>query len=322
MLFLCTYFALTAFNAGVAAAPNMAGMVVLRFFAGAFGSSPLTNSGGVLADMFCAKDRGLATAVFAAAPFLGPSVGPIASGFLAQAAGWRWVAGLMTAFTGVLWIAVSLFVPETYAPVLLRKRADKLTKLTGRVHVSRPDTLQPRQSMTARFKVALSRPWVLLFREPIVLSTTLYMAVVYGTMYMMFPAFPIVFQQGRGWSLGVGGLAFTGIAVGMTLAVAYAAFDNRRYSRLVMEYDGNVPPEARLPPAIIGSVLLPIGLFWFAWTNGPETHFIVPIIGSGVFAAGLVLVFLSLMVSLCIRFHVAFDRLPDTPRLTRQNKTR
>ncbi|KAL8402031.1 hypothetical protein RB596_008690 [Gaeumannomyces avenae] len=295
ILFFFTYFALTAFNCGAAAAPNMTGLIVLRFFAGVFGSSPLTNSGGVLADMFEADERGLATALFAAAPFLGPSIGPIAGGFLAQAAGWRWVAGLMAAFTGILWIAVSLLVPETYAPVLLRRRADKLTKLTGNVYVSRMDSLQPKQTMMARFKVSLSRPWVLLFREPIVLLTTIYMAVVYGTMYMMFPAFPIVFQQGRGWSVGVGGLAFIGITVGMTFSVVYAIFDNRRYARLVKECDGDVPPEARLPPAIIGSALLPIGLFWFAWTNGPEVHFIVPIIGSGVFAAGLVLVFLSLL---------------------------
>ncbi len=113
---------------------------------------------------------------------------------------------------------------------------------------------------------------------------------------MMFPAFPIVFQQGRGWSPGIGGLAFIGIAIGMSFAVGYAMFDNRRYARMAATIKGGiVPPEARLPTAMIGSVLLPIGLFWFAWTNGPEIHWVVPIIGSGVFAAGLVLVFLSLL---------------------------
>lgn len=67
--------ALTAFNAGAAGAKNIETLVILRFFAGAFGSSPLTNSGGVIADMFSASERGLATAVFATAPFLGPSIG-------------------------------------------------------------------------------------------------------------------------------------------------------------------------------------------------------------------------------------------------------
>lgn len=75
VLFTITYAALTAFNAGAAGVKSFAGLVVLRFFAGAFGSSPLTNSGGVIADMFSQKERGFATACFAAAPFLGPSLG-------------------------------------------------------------------------------------------------------------------------------------------------------------------------------------------------------------------------------------------------------
>ncbi|KAI5917206.1 major facilitator superfamily transporter [Camillea tinctor] len=295
LMFFISYMALTAFNAGAAGAPNIQTLIVLRFFAGTFGSSPLTNSGGVIADMFSARERGLATAIFATAPFLGPSIGPIAGGFLGQAGGWRWIEGLMAAFTGLLWITCSLLIPETYAPILLRKRAAKLSQMTGKVYVSKLDAGKPKKTVSQEFKVALSRPWILLFREPIVLLTSLYMAIVYGTLYMMFAAFPIVFQRQRGWSPGVGGLAFLGVAVGMMGAVAYSGYDNVRYAKISLEKDGNVPPEARLPPSLIGSVLLPVGLFWFAWTNGIEVHWVVPIIASGFFAAGLVLVFLSLM---------------------------
>jgi MFS family permease len=74
-LFFFTYMGLTAFNAGAAGAPNIAGLIVMRFFAGSFGSAPLTNAGGVIADMFSAKERGIATSIFAMAPFLGPSLG-------------------------------------------------------------------------------------------------------------------------------------------------------------------------------------------------------------------------------------------------------
>ncbi|KAI1504251.1 major facilitator superfamily transporter [Biscogniauxia marginata] len=295
LMFFLSYMALTAFNAGAAASPNIQTLIVLRFFAGTFGSSPLTNSGGVIADMFSAQDRGLATAIFATAPFLGPSIGPIAGGFLGQAGGWRWVEGLMAAFTGLLWIVCSLLVPETYAPILLRKRAAKLSEITGRVYVSKLDAGRPKKTVAQEFKVALSRPWVLLFREPIVALTSLYMAIVYGTLYMMFAAFPIVFQRQRGWTPGVGGLAFLGVAVGMMAAVAYSGYDNVRYAKQSQSMGGYAAPEARLPPSLIGSVLLPVGLFWFAWTNGIEIHWIVPIIASGFFAAGLVLVFLSLM---------------------------
>jgi hypothetical protein len=75
ILFFGTYAALTAFNAGAAGSQNIQTLLILRFFAGAFGSSPLTNAGGVIADMFPASDRGLAMSIFAAAPFLGPIIG-------------------------------------------------------------------------------------------------------------------------------------------------------------------------------------------------------------------------------------------------------
>ncbi|KAI0859119.1 major facilitator superfamily transporter [Xylaria cubensis] len=291
--FFVSYAALTALNAGTAAATNVTTLAVLRFLAGAFGSSPLTNSGGVIADMFDAKDRGFAGALFAMAPFLGPAIGPIAGGFLGQAAGWRWVEGLMAAFTGTVWIAVALYVPETYAPVLLRKRAIALAKITGHSYISKLEVGRPKKTLTQQFTIALVRPWVLLFREPIVTLLSLYLAVIYGTLYLMFAAFPIIFNELRNWSQGISGLAFLGIAVGTVVAVGCFFFDQNRY-RKICEANGGAPvPEARLPLALVGSVLLPIGLFVFAWTNGPEIHWIVPIIASGVFGAGLVAVFLS-----------------------------
>ncbi|KAJ8118388.1 hypothetical protein ONZ43_g4001 [Nemania bipapillata] len=70
--FFISYAALTALNAGTCASKNIGTIAVLRFLAGAFGSSPLTNSGGVIADMFDAKDRGFAGALFAMAPACSP----------------------------------------------------------------------------------------------------------------------------------------------------------------------------------------------------------------------------------------------------------
>jgi MFS family permease len=74
VLFITTYGFLTAFNAGAAGAKNIQTLLILRFFAGAFGSSPLTNAGGSIADMFAADQRGLAMSIFAAAPFMGPGM--------------------------------------------------------------------------------------------------------------------------------------------------------------------------------------------------------------------------------------------------------
>jgi MFS family permease len=74
-LFFLTYMVLTVFNAGAAGANSMTTLAVLRFFAGAFGSSPLTNAGGVIADLFDASERGIAISIFSVAPFLGPAIG-------------------------------------------------------------------------------------------------------------------------------------------------------------------------------------------------------------------------------------------------------
>lgn len=132
-LFIYTYIALTAFSAGCALAPNMTALIVLRFFAGAFGSSPLTNAGGTISDLFNANQRGLAMSMFAAAPFMGPVIGPIVGGFTGMTVGWRWVMWVMCIFSGAVLVIGSLFLPETYAPVLLRKRAAKLSQMTGKV---------------------------------------------------------------------------------------------------------------------------------------------------------------------------------------------
>ncbi|TGO26389.1 hypothetical protein BPAE_0060g00040 [Botrytis paeoniae] len=293
VLFVSTYAALTAFNAGAAGAQNIETLLILRFFAGAFGSSPLTNAGGAIADMFSASDRGLAMSLFAVAPFLGPVIGPIAGGFLGQAAGWRWVQGLMAAFSGLLWIIGSLTLPETYGPVILRRRAQKMSNLTGKVYKSKIDINQGSKSIGTEFKIAISRPWILLFTEPIVLLLSIYLAIIYGTLYMLFGAFPIVYQEGRGWGAGIGGLAFIGVAFGMVSAICYSIYDNKRYNRVLQKHGGAAPPEARLPPSLIGSIALPLGLFWFAWTNSPSIHWSVSIIGSAPFGFGMVLVFMS-----------------------------
>jgi len=112
---------------------------------------------------------------------------------------------------------------------------------------------------------------------------------------MLFGAFPIVFQQQRGWSPGISGLAFLGVLVGFMIALAYTIFyENPRYSKKLKAEGGWLPAEQRLPPAIIGGILLPIGLFSFAWTAAPaRIHWIAPIICSAPFGCGMVLVFLS-----------------------------
>jgi MFS family permease len=294
IIFILTYAGLAAFNVAAAGSQNIQTLLILRSFAGSFGRSPLTNAGGVIADMFPPQQRGLATSIFAAAPFLGPTIGPIVGGFVGENVGWRWVEGGMAIFNGVILIIVFLFtIPETYMPVILKRRAQKLSKITGIVYKTKIQIEKGDKSLLAELKRALLRPWAMLFYEPIVLLVAIYMAIIYGTLYMLFGAFPIVFQEDRRWSQGVGGLAFIGFAGGMISAVIYTIPDNKRYIEAAKKSVGVAPPEARLPPAMVGSLFLPFGMFWFAWRNHPSIQWIVCIIGSAPFGFGMVLVFLS-----------------------------
>lgn len=293
IVFAVSYGAFTAFNAGTAGSQNITTLLILRFLAGSFGSSPLTNAGGQVADIFTASERGLAMGLFALAPFLGPTIGPIAGGFLAESKGWRWVEGMMTIFAGVMWILGLFLVPETYAPVLLNKRASKLSSMTGKVYRTKEHHSKGQITASKALGIAMVRPWILLFKEPIVLVLSIYMAIIYGTLYMLFGAYPIVFQQVRGWSEGIGGLAFLGVAVGMIIAIAFVPIGNKQYMKIAAIHGGIAPPEARLASAMAGAIAIPIGLFWFAWTNGPSIHWMSPIAAGAPFGFGMVVIFLA-----------------------------
>ncbi|KAI1737569.1 MFS transporter [Xylaria scruposa] len=297
-VFVVSYTAYVAFSVAAAYAPTIAALLVLRFLASAFGSSSMTNTGGIIADMFSKAERGLATGLFVTAPFLGPALGPIAGGFLGENQGWRWILRLIAILGGVVWIAAMLITRETYAPFILRCRAKALSRMTGCAHVSRLDAGRPPKTLSQELSVSFTRPWILLFREPIVLLASLYVSIVYGTLYMFFAGFPLIFQVARGWDQGTAGLPFIGVAIGVFLATLAAGVDNKRYVRLcaAAEVEGRVVgPEARLGTAMVGSLVLPIGLFLFAWTTYPWVHWIVPVIGATLFSCGLVMVFISLL---------------------------
>ena len=74
-VFIATYICLTAFNAGATGSQNIWTLIILRFLAGFFGSSPFGNSGGAISDLFPASHRGLAMGTFSAAAFMGPALG-------------------------------------------------------------------------------------------------------------------------------------------------------------------------------------------------------------------------------------------------------
>ena len=134
---------------------------------------------------------------------------------------------------------------------------------------------------------------MLLF-APIVTILSFYMAIIYGYLYLLFTAFPSVFEQQYGFSTGEVGLTYLGIGVGSVLGlVIHAAVSDRLASKLKEKNNGIWKPEYRLPTMLAACALIPAGLFWFGWAAETKQHWILPILGSGVFGVGLVLIFVS-----------------------------
>ncbi|KAK2754876.1 hypothetical protein FQN54_006769 [Arachnomyces sp. PD_36] len=295
-IYLITMGASVLFE-GVATASKpgqVAALIVLRFLVGSFSSAAISNSPGVVADIFAPAERGLAVMIYSMFPFLGPTLGPVCGNFLAAAAGWRWVNGLCTIFFALMFFLGLFFMPETYAPYILRRRAAMMSKATGKVYISKLDVGIPPKTLGATLSTAITRPLIMAVWEPISTVMAVYAALIYGILYLIFAAFPIIFITERHWSQGVSGLSYLGIMVGQILAVPFYIVLEVKYRKKIASPGIVATPEMRLEPAFYGAVMLPISLFWFAWTSFPRIHWAVGIVGTIFFGLGNVLVFISM----------------------------
>ena len=129
---LVPYFLAAIFSFGTATAKDIQTIMLTRFFAGFFGSAPITNTGGVLSDIFTAQQRGAAIVGYALAVVGGPIVGPIVGGALCQSyLGWRWTEYLTGIFMMFILILDVIFLDESYPSVLLVYKAQRLRHTTG-----------------------------------------------------------------------------------------------------------------------------------------------------------------------------------------------
>ncbi|KAJ5894479.1 drug/proton antiporter YHK8 [Penicillium taxi] len=278
-----------------AVATNIQTLIICRFFNGLAGSAFLSVAGGTVGDMFNRQELAFPMMVYTASPFLGPDLGPLVGGFINEFTNWRWTFYVLLIWTGILLVSLIFLVPETYHPVLLRRKAQKLRKETGDERWIAPIEKMNR-SVTQTVLRSCLRPLQLLVLEPMCLNLCLFSAILLGILYLFFGAFQLIFEEVYGFQLWQRGLCFMGLAVGMAIGTASDPIWRRNYARLERNYQAvhgtdKFQPEWRLPPAILGGPLVTIGLFIFAWTIYSDVHWIAPIIGSGVFGIGMLLVF-------------------------------
>ncbi|KAK9429792.1 major facilitator superfamily domain-containing protein [Lipomyces doorenjongii] len=289
IIYILSFTFYLAFQFPVGFGKNITSVLVNRLLSGLAGSAFMSVAGGTVSDLFSKEELSKPMMVFTAAPFLGPCLGPLLGNFITHKLEWRWAIYVMMIWTGAMLGLILLFVPETYAPVLLRWKAQKLRKQTGNNELHAPIEKIER-SVIRTVVVSCQRPFQLLFLEPMVFCLCLFTAILLGIMYLFFQAFPIVFENNHGFEKQYVGLTFMGMLAGIILGVLTEPFWRSAYHRLSLRYGGS-RPEFRLPQAMVGAVFTPIGIFWFAFTTYKSVHFVVPIIAGVPFGFGLILVF-------------------------------
>jgi MFS family permease len=224
---------------------------------------------------------------------IGPVIGPVAGGYLSEAAGWRWIFWCILIAGGVALILSAILMRETYEPKLLQQRVDRLRKETNNPNLR--SRLAPSIPIREFFIRAIVRPTKMLLFSPIILLLSIYMAIVYGYLYLLFTTIGTVFEGVYNFSQGSVGLSYLGIGVGSLLGLfIFGAMSDRLMKRQTARGGGEMKPEYRLPPLMPGSLLIPIGLFWYGWSAEAAVHWIMPIIGTMWVGLGLLATFMPI----------------------------
>jgi len=288
---LTPMFIAICFSFGSAVAKDFQTLMITRFFGAFFASAPVTNTGGVLGDLYSPAWRALAMAGYAMAVVGGPCLGPIVSAaFVANPSlGWRWTEY----FTGILQATILfidiIFIDECYPPKLLVYKARRLRHETGNwaLHTKFEEWDVSIKELSKKF---LLRPLQLLM-TPICFLVALYASFCYGILYMMLGGIPIIFGEMRGWPAVSATLPFLGILVGAIIGCSINAYNQLLYNKVYRAAGNRAVPEARLPPMMLGSILFSAGQFIMGWTADPQYHWIAPVIGLVLMGTGFFTIF-------------------------------
>ncbi|KAF2688335.1 MFS general substrate transporter [Lentithecium fluviatile CBS 122367] len=271
LVYIVCNFLFTVFNIATAVAPSLSALVVFRFLAGTFGGCPITIGAGTFGDLIKPEHR---VKCISPVQYLGPILGPIAGGYLAEDLGCRWICWVLSIAAGVGSIASVLFQEETYPVILLERKAAQLRKSTQNENL-RSALAGVDRSPRRVFARSIVQPLKLLFLSSIVAILSAIQGIIYGLMYPLFTTFPLVFQSQYGFGTGTVGLTYIGMGVGSLIGLGVA------------DAEGRWKPEYRLLPLIPGCFFVPVGLLWYGWAAQDKIHWIVPIIGTAFIGMGV-----------------------------------
>ncbi|KAL5327690.1 hypothetical protein ACEPPN_005393 [Leptodophora sp. 'Broadleaf-Isolate-01'] len=320
-----------------AVTPTYAGMVVARFWVGVGSSVFSTMVGGVVSDLYHAEGRNTPMALFSGAALFGTGMGPLVSGFVAQNTSWRWVFWVQVITCGCLITAVTLVFRETRGSILLSRKATCLNQwyeereaagyigfdMTIGAEKTESQRLrwkvksdEERESITKMIGISVYRPFHLLVTEPVVFFFSLWVAFAWAVLYLTFGSIPLVFRTSHGFDTQQSGAVFAAMCVGAILSTVLSIYQDRILVRYLASSANNIKhpsrirraidlssPEGRLYFACIESALLPIGLFWFGWSQFHSIPWIVPTMAIASATMGIYSIYLATFNYLADTYH-------------------
>lgn len=289
----------------------------LRFLSGVFASPSLSIASGTIVDIFDIDQISIAMAFFCTAPFLGPVISPVMGGFATEATTWRWGIWIQLISGGMI-LPFLVLMPETHKGVILAKRAKKRN-----VNLKKPTKEELKAFFKLTVTITVFRPLKMLVVEPIVFVFSVYVAFIFAVLFAFFEAYPVIFRGVYHMSVGVSGLPFIGIGLGLWLGAVFYVWYDRRYffpkapdgldgihyhfhdtlrtkpMRGFRDDTGHLKPlrpEQFLNITKIGSIALPVALFWLGWTSRASVHWMAPTAAGVPFGFGLILIFFSVIM--------------------------
>ncbi|CAG8885946.1 unnamed protein product [Penicillium egyptiacum] len=260
--------------------------LVFRFISGCAGAAPLSLGGGTIADIIPIEKRGAGAALFGLGPLLGPVLGPVIGGFVAEGKDWRWTFWVVAILGGAAGIGTLIFMRETHPNTLLERKAAHLRRTTGNPYLrSKLDRGLTGQQIIV---TALVRPAKLLLFSPIVLVMSIYVALIFGLLYLLFATFSMVFEGQYGLTTGFSGLAYLGLGIGELVGLVTFAILSDRILKAKMAADNvqGPKPEYRLVLMMWFPPVIGLGLFIYGWTAYYQVHWMVPIFGTFIVGFG------------------------------------
>ncbi|KAG6002683.1 hypothetical protein E4U21_002835 [Claviceps maximensis] len=282
-------------NAMCPVGPSAGLMTVSRFLAGSGASAGLTLTSPVLADMYRAKDRGRSLALATFIPYMGPALGPIVGGITAQHLPWKWLFWILSMFEAGIVLVGLFFLPETYTPVLLERKAAQLGRHFQADH---PDTPAPSNAtaddgsgffrdLRTRLGANLVRPMALLIYRPAMQIIAVVMALNFAVYCLLLSTYATIFIERYNQNETMSSLNYIALAMGtMTASQVGGPVMDWIYRRMKARHGSQGVPEFRVPFMVPGVLMMPLGIFLYGWAAEKKLHWIVVDVGTAIFVCG------------------------------------